>query len=142
MILTQPGGGDNPTWAITTFGPDPNNPLYASPGAGPHSGVARLLLDFSGSLFGCSGSLLSTGMHILTAANCVTSFVGAPLPDSGTARFVTASGTTDIAIVMYRVFPGWGGDLFSGTDLAVVFLAAMAPARPGPRWDSARAAGA
>jgi len=117
-----------PSWAIVTTGLDPNDAMYLAPAGGPFDGVAALRLTFGASTFGCSGSLLSTGMHILTAGHCVADFFGAPTPDSTTVRFITGLGTTDILAADYDVFPLWDGDLFSGTDLAIITLASLAPA--------------
>jgi hypothetical protein len=114
--------------AITVAGADPNDPMYLAPAGGAWDGVARLSLTFGGSTFGCSGALLATGLHVLTAGHCVTDFFGAPLPDMATATFITPSGTTVIAAFAYHVFPGWDGGAFSGTDIAIIELAALAPA--------------
>jgi secreted trypsin-like serine protease len=112
--------------AITTFG-DPNDPMYVATPGGPFDGVARLVMQFGTAAFGCSGSLLSTGYHVLTAAHCVTDFTGADLPTATTARFLTTSGIYNIAVSEYIVFDQWDGDLFSGTDLALLRLATLAP---------------
>ena len=102
--------------------------MYLAPAGGPYDGVARLVLNFSFGTFGCSGALLNTGRHILTAGHCVTDFFGAELPNSASATFITASGTTSVAAAAYHVFSGWDGQLFSGTDIAIIELAGLAPA--------------
>ena len=49
-----------------------DNPTNYQTGSN-YSGVAQLYLPSgSGAIYGCSGALLPTGSHILTAAHCVT----------------------------------------------------------------------
>jgi len=87
------------------------------------SGVVKLVLGQEG----CTGSLLSDGISILTAAHCVDSHYGATLPATGTATFLGPSGTVTDNIADYFVDPLWNGVSTSGNDLAVLRLATKAP---------------
>jgi len=55
---------------------DPYNIRHRPTYGGDYSGVARLILDTTQGAFLCSGALLTTGRHILTAAHCVTDASG------------------------------------------------------------------
>ncbi len=87
------------------------------------NGVVRLVGTAASFSYGCSGALLSTGMHVLTAAHCV-----APLLTSQSmqVQFYGAAGgagadhvtqSVDVAIA-----PGYTGATTDGRDLAIVFL--------------------
>ncbi len=98
---------------------------------GLYSGVAKL--SFGGT--GCSGALMSDGLHVLTAAHCVAPN-GVFSFSSGTAQFAVTpganvyTGTLDsVAMASVLVHPGWTGDFYGvGNDLAIVTLASPAPA--------------
>jgi secreted trypsin-like serine protease len=107
---------------------------------GPYSGVARLIMNTTEGAFLCSGALLSTGRHVLTAAHCVTDARGNLTLTGGTAMFPTESAgpfglgqaldaQPTLAFENVHVHPGYNGDhLFVGNDLAIVTLVAQAPA--------------
>src|ERR1039458_3224362 len=67
--------------------------------------------------FGCSGSLLSDGYSILTAAHCVTSS-----PSYVNVYFPGPSGSVDYIATTYYVDPLYTGDSTQGNDLAIVRL--------------------
>ena len=98
---------------------------------GAYSGVAKLA--FGGT--GCSGALLSDGLHLLTAAHCVAPN-GVFSFSSGTAQFAITPGANvytgvldSVAITSVLVHPGWTGNFITGgNDLAIVTLASIAPA--------------
>jgi hypothetical protein len=110
------------------------NLLHRPTWGGYYSGVASLFLDTTEGGFGCTGSLLSTGMHVLTAAHCVTDRSGnltlmggdAFFPTTATGPY-TGSGQA-VAFAGVQVHPGWAGGIFTGgNDLAVITLAGAAP---------------
>lgn len=94
---------------------------------GAYSGVAQLVIN-GGTL--CSGALLGTGTQLLTAAHCVASFT------SGTASFAVnpdplnpyVGTSVGVAIQSVLVNPGYDGNTTHGSDLAIITLAAPAPA--------------
>ncbi len=94
-----------------------------SRGAG-YDGVGGLLLHTTEGSFLCTGSLLSGGRDVLTAAHCVTSATGELTLTSGTATFFPdPTGQETIAFQSVSVHPGWTGDPLNGNDLAVIHLA-------------------
>lgn len=121
---------------------DRHRPEYG----GALSGVGRLRLNedkVSGFGTSCSGALLSGGMHVLTAAHCVTNasgtlevdlvgtnnYVNFPIVSTGAhglGNLNAAAGK--VAIQSVTVHPGWTGDyVFGGNDIAIITLANVAP---------------
>jgi secreted trypsin-like serine protease len=102
---------------------------------GEQDGVARLIIDTTEGSFLCSGALLGTGRHILTAAHCVTDGFGVLNTLGGTASFATTPTgsftgllSAPVSIASVAVNPGWNGDyIFNGYDLAILTLAEDAP---------------
>ena len=84
-------------------------------------GVAKLIITRTDGTFGCSGSLLAGGTHVLTAGHCLSGDSGSTSSNAIQVSFkggsVTATG------VAYFVHPQWDGSLLAGTDLAVIQLA-------------------
>ncbi|MBZ2186772.1 MAG: S1 family peptidase [Bryobacter sp.] len=80
--------------------------------ASPITAVGQVLFGSSG----CSGSLLSTGIHFLTAAHCVGSF-------SGTATVNLHNGSTSFSYTSTKIVVNPNFNSYSnGADLAVVTL--------------------
>lgn len=102
-----------------------NDPRYQSPYGTGMDGVARLLMRNSAGtpVSGCTGSLLWTGVDVLTAAHCVSSGNGVINVGSVDAGFLNASGgLTTISSSAIYVAPGYTGNVVDGHDLAVIHL--------------------
>ena len=109
----------------TTFG-DPTNYLTGS--GGPLDGAGMLILNRSDGTFGCTGGLLWTGEHVLTAAHCVTDNFGNNVLQSGTVTFNGDNGDETIVIDASgtAIHNRWNGDFIKGNDVAVLKLASVA----------------
>ena len=110
------------------------NSLFRPLFGGEWSGVAALDMQTTMGDVGCSGALLSSGRHILTAAHCVTDNTGALALHSGTAYFPTLpngpySGRREaVNFSAVSVHPDWAGTSFlGGHDVAVITLDTVAP---------------
>jgi secreted trypsin-like serine protease len=93
------------------------------------NGVVQIALygTYEGDI-GCSGSLLSDGFSILTAAHCVDASYRSALPTSASVGFLQSNGSTQWDTVSaYYVDPGWTGNPTQGGDLAILRLATAAP---------------
>ena len=104
---------------------------HVVPAGGAFDGVGRLLVTTTSSqTFLCFSALLSSGRHLLTAAHCVTDNAGLFDTASATVDFYGDSGTYTLNIGAVFLDPGWassGGNVFSGTDIAVLELVNAAP---------------
>ncbi len=102
--------------AIVVGGGNANDPIYAASGL---TGVGFSNVSNVGS---CSGSLLGSGMHFLTAAHCILDSNGLA---SGTATvtFTSGAGTfayTATAMIANSAFNA--GNFLGGSDLAIITL--------------------
>lgn len=98
------------------------------PAGGPLDGVARLDITWPSATVGCSGALLQTGRHVLTAAHCLTDDAGALNVTSASVTFEGDGGTHSIPATAYAIHPDWDGNVLRGNGVAVVTLAMEAPA--------------
>lgn len=108
---------------------DPNDSSYwVTPG--DYNGVVEL--DLSGGDV-CTGTLLTSGRHVLTAAHCFESVLQTgrptltPNPNRVTAVFHLAASTVEVPVEAIFVHPDWQNLEGSNADLAIVQLAAPAP---------------
>lgn len=111
------------------------DPIY-QPTYPTGGGVVALISTFTDGAYICSGTLMNDRQSILTAAHCVTGAGG--LPSSTTAFFyggpngdtVVSSGApaTGVAASQYFVHPSYTGNVIDQNDVAVIRLAAAAPA--------------
>jgi len=115
---------------------DPDSHLVLS--SDSHDGVARLILDRTDFKVGCSGTLASDGLHIITAAHCVTDKNGIYILKSGSGSSATFEGTFNgnfesIKITIdpdpskSKAHPDYDGDFIKGNDIAVLELLSTAP---------------
>lgn len=85
-----------------------------------HDGVADLILD---GISRCSGSLLFTGRHLLTAAHCVTDDFGNFDRSNVNVTWELASGNITASTSDLQVHPSWNGNVGDGYDLAILTFA-------------------
>jgi len=113
--------------AIVTTGMPDN---YLTPLGLGLDGVAYLEIFKSTNSVTCSGVLLPTGRHLLTAAHCVADSAGNPdfFPELSTALFETADQFVQIGFSSLAIHPDYQGDAGGGNDLAVLTLSSFAPA--------------
>ena len=100
-------------------------------------GVVALILNFSSGSFICSGTLMNDRQSVLTAAHCVTDAALAT-PTSATAWFYGGPNgdtvvpnnvaSTPVAATQYFVHQSYTGAVIDQNDVAVIRLAAPAPA--------------
>ena len=84
------------------------------------SGVAKLSIAKNETNAICSGALLNTGFHVLTAAHCLTDAVGNFDVDRALAQF----GDESFAVNDYYIHEGWQGysNITLGYDIAILEL--------------------
>jgi len=108
----------------TTFG-SPSD--YVTSRGDPLDVVGELILTRSDFTVRCSGALLPTGKHVLTAAHCVTDDRGRLNLQYG---FVTFEGDNpvdeQIDVISAIKHPKFKGDVLRGYDIAVLELASEA----------------
>ncbi|WP_448564853.1 CARDB domain-containing protein, partial [Trichothermofontia sp.] len=91
-------------------------------------GVGRIIIQAGTTSFLCSGSLLATGRHVLTAAHCLTDEDGNLIADSAAITFNLPSGNVTINASAIFIHPDWNGNFLQGNDIAILELASEAPA--------------
>ncbi|MBM3763229.1 MAG: S1 family peptidase [Acidobacteria bacterium] len=97
--------------AIVVGGTDPNNPIYLS----GQTAVGYSLVPGVG---GCSGSLLNTGIHFLTAAHCLLGASG-----DATVRFWNGSQTFEYKSTSLISHPDFeSNNYFASNDIAIITL--------------------
>ena len=89
---------------------DPTDARYNAPPSLGFDGVGRMLVDNPSGQALCSASLLTPGLHVLTAAHCVTNAEGMLNAVSSTVMFTSSAGEETIAVSGYSLHPDWTGD--------------------------------
>jgi secreted trypsin-like serine protease len=116
---------------VTTFG-NPNSGMYLTDGVARYDGVAQLIIESAEGIATCTGALLSSGIHVLTAAHCLA----------------TESGVTSLSVTFYpsgaatpeviefadaSTHPEFTGSLSQGNDVGLVRLK-RPPSAAVPRY--------
>jgi hypothetical protein len=111
------------------------NPIYFA-SAPKYSGVAALIMNYSSGNFICSGSLMTGGAAIVTAAHCVapdatkgqllstTAYFGG---GTSSSDFFNGVGTTAVGVNSVTINPFYTGEVIDQNDIAVLGLSALAP---------------
>ena len=123
-----------PVPLLTTYS-NPNSPMYLTDGLPRYAGVAQLTIESIEGVIGCSGALLPSGIHILTAAHCISDRSGVPSVLSLSAAFY-ASGSDEPEVIEFAgvlPHPSFTGSLQEGADIGIVVLK-RAPSAAVPRY--------
>jgi secreted trypsin-like serine protease len=96
--------------------------------------VASLFGDTPFGSEACSGALLSSGRHVLTAAHCLTDGAGLIDISNLTASFNLTGGNAVLEGLSFAVHPSWTGSVANGFDIGVITLAGAVPIS-APRYD-------
>ncbi|MCL2625024.1 MAG: trypsin-like serine protease, partial [Planctomycetaceae bacterium] len=101
-----------------------------------YTGVVYIYtLNSDGNMYVGSGSLLTSGMHILTAAHVVFDVAGSPLPPENILiQFETENGFELYGVSQNYVHPTYTGNFPVEVDLAVLTLERLAPEK-AERYD-------
>jgi len=100
--------------------------LHITSAGGTLDGVGELILTRSDFTVRCSGALLPTGKHVLTAAHCITDDRGRLNLLSGYVTFEGDLGDEKIDVISAIKHPKFKGDVLRGNDIAVLELATAA----------------
>ena len=113
--------------ALYTSLDNPSN--HVVPTSNLHDGVAELRLVTTDGTFGCSGTLASDRLHIITAAHCVTDVDGNYILTSGSATFEGNSESVFLYLDAANSVshPNYDGNYIKGNDIAILKLFTTAP---------------
>ncbi|NJL01062.1 MAG: trypsin-like serine protease [Spirulinaceae cyanobacterium SM2_1_0] len=118
--------------AIVVPTDDPNDPRFLVPPGSGYDGVVRLEFPDDGI---CTGALLRTGRHILTAAHCFEAVQQTgipnlfPSPDDVSVSFDLPTGSATLAAASVAIHPEWDNTENYNNDLAIIELVQLAPAQ-------------
>jgi hypothetical protein len=108
---------------LTVAGSNPNTLINATLRGEGYDGIAGLLVNTSIGSFICTGSLLTSGRDLLTAAHCLTDENGVVIADSVDAFFFPSDGGTFITTATdFRIRDGYTGAVIDDNDIAVIRL--------------------
>jgi len=130
----------NPSWRSIVSHVEPlyataGNPFdsnyLVNPGQGFDGVAAIRLITNNGVEDLCTGSLLLSGRHILTAAHCLTNTAGNIVVREIEVNFDLPSGRIgyDVPISNINLAPDWDGIVTNGNDLAILTLEESVPAQ-------------
>ena len=123
-----------PSFALVTYG-SPHQYEVAAVGGTPWSlfdGVAHLVLtDAQGEASACSGAVLWSGGHLLTAAHCLYDTVLGFEAVSASIHLPALGFSTTVAVDRRLAHHDWTGDVSQGYDLAVIPLGTQVAAGYG-----------
>jgi secreted trypsin-like serine protease len=126
--------GLQPVPLLTTYG-NPNSAMYLTDGLPRYAGVAQLIIESIEGVISCSGALLPSGIHVLTAAHCISDRSGVPSVLSLSAEFYPSGSNQPEVIEFAGVVPhpSFSGRLQEGSDIGLVVLK-HAPSAAIPRY--------
>lgn len=103
-------------------------PAPVAPGTG-FDGVVQLV-GATGA--GCTGTLLPSGRHVLTAAHCITNNAGVIDQTSTTVTFQMPGNTISMVVPQanYYLHHPWTGNTSNPNDIAILLLPSLAPSGP------------
>jgi Ca2+-binding RTX toxin-like protein len=116
----------HPRISVPTNNPD-DPAFFVQPGTG-FDGVVAIA---RGGAIECTGSLIFSGRHILTAAHCFNIDDVTPNPNPNEAEYTVffdlPSGRVPIAVSRIFIHPKWEADKDFNNDIAILELAQVAP---------------
>jgi len=112
---------------VSAAGDIVNDPRYMTPVSPAYNGVGSVRITTLAGTFICTGSLMEDGKSVLTAAHCVTGSIGTVTAISVNFFPVNSSAVT-LAASSWTANPGYSGRVIDENDVAVIHLAAEAPA--------------
>jgi hypothetical protein len=119
---------------VGAYAPDPVPPGFVTVDGVPLDSVVQLGLSKAGDDGTCTGSLLRSQRHILTAAHCLTDDNGAIDVTQVTVTFRLPGWANPVVYTVMpsaiAIHPNWTGDIDEGNDIAVMTLPTLAPSGP------------
>jgi len=112
---------------VSAAGNIQTDPRYQTPVSPAYNGVGSVRITTTTNTFICTGSLMEDGKTVLTAAHCVTGSIGTVTAISVNFYPVNSTAVT-LAASSWAANPGYSGRVIDENDVAVIHLAAEAPA--------------